>query len=199
MRFAYADPPYVGQAKKLYGKHPDYAGEVDQGALIRRLVDEYPDGWALSLSASSLPAILPLCPPDVRVMAWLKSMVHMLPGVRLQYGWEPVIMRGGRQGPHTTGDPMLKDYLVCHPQEHQYRTAENGHVIGRKPKAFCEWLFRCLGAEPGDELDDVFAGTGHVAECWARFSSQLSLLGQPVSQETPAPAVLVPEEAPEGG
>ena len=25
MRFAYADPPYIGQAKKLYGKHRDYA------------------------------------------------------------------------------------------------------------------------------------------------------------------------------
>lgn len=177
VRFAYADPPYVGQAKQ-YRNHPDYAGEVDQRALVERLVDEYPDGWALSLSAASLPMILPMCPPDVRVLAWVKSMVHMLPGIRLQYGWEPVIMRGGRQGPHTTGEPMLKDYLVCHPQEHQYRRAELGHVIGRKPRPFCEWLFNCLGARPGeDELHDIFPGTGHVAWCWARWSEQLNLLG----------------------
>jgi hypothetical protein len=178
VRFAYADPPYVGQARKLYGRHPDFAGEVDQRALVERLVDEYPDGWALSLSAQSLPAILSYCPSDVRVLAWVKSMVNMLPGIRLQYGWEPVIMRGGRQGPHTTGEPMLRDYIVCHPQEHQYRKAEAGHVIGRKPRAFCDWLFRCLGAQPGDDLDDLYPGTGHVADAWARFSTQLSLLGE---------------------
>jgi hypothetical protein len=178
VRFAYADPPYVGQARKHYGGHPDYAGEVDHAALVDRLVAEYRDGWALSLSNQSLQQILTLCPPGVRVLAWAKSMVPMLPGIRLQYGWEPVILCGGRQGNHQTGDPLLTDYLVCHPQEHQYRAAEEGHVIGRKPRAFCEWLFRCLGAEPGDELDDLFPGTGHVAECWARWSSQLSLLSE---------------------
>jgi hypothetical protein len=177
MRFAYADPPYVGQARKHYGQHEAYGGEVDQRALVDRLVAEYPDGWALSLSASSLPEILGYCPPDVRVLAWVKTMVHMLPGVRLQYGWEPVIIRRGRQGPHTTGEPMLRDYLICHPQEHQYRPADSGHVIGRKPAAFCRWLFHCLGARPGDELDDLFPGTGHVGRQWEAFSSQLSLLG----------------------
>jgi hypothetical protein len=29
VKIAYADPPYPGQAKKHYGDHPDYAGEVD--------------------------------------------------------------------------------------------------------------------------------------------------------------------------
>jgi hypothetical protein len=177
MRFAYADPPYVGQSYKHYNRHADYDGEVDQQALVERLVSEYPDGWALSLSAASLPQILSYCPPDVRVLAWVKSMVHMLPGIRLQYGWEPVIMRGGRQGPHSTGDPMLKDYLVCHPQERPYRRAEGFHVIGRKPEAFCRWMFQCLGARPGaDTLFDMFPGTGHVEECWRRWSAQLSLL-----------------------
>lgn len=38
MRFAYADPPYAGQARKHYG-----TAEVDQGALVRRLVDEFVD------------------------------------------------------------------------------------------------------------------------------------------------------------
>jgi hypothetical protein len=177
MRFAYADPPYIGQARKHYGHHEDYGGEVDHRELVERMVDEYPDGWALSLSASSLPEILSYCPPDVRVLAWAKSMVHMLPGIRLQYGWEPVILRGGRQGPHKTGEPMLRDYLVCHPQENAGRTpVEHGHVIGRKPTRFCEWLFLCLGARPGDTLDDIYPGTGHVGRVWARWSAQLSLL-----------------------
>lgn len=176
IRVAYADPPYVGQARKLYGAHPDYAGEVDQAALVERLIVEYPDGWALSLSAQSLPEILSYCPQDVRVLAWVKTMANMLPGIRLQYGWEPVIMRGGRQGPHTTGEPMLRDYLICHPQEHQYRRAGPGHVIGRKPKAFCHWLFNCLGLKPGDELVDIFPGSGHVGQAWQDWSAQPSLL-----------------------
>jgi len=37
LSMAYADPPYPGQAKRHYGDHPDYAGEVDLGALIERL------------------------------------------------------------------------------------------------------------------------------------------------------------------
>ena len=34
MRFAYSDPPYIGQAKKLYGKHRDYAGEFDGPVVL---------------------------------------------------------------------------------------------------------------------------------------------------------------------
>lgn len=36
MRIAYADPPYPGQARKHYGQHPDYAGEVDHNDRSRR-------------------------------------------------------------------------------------------------------------------------------------------------------------------
>src|SRR6266508_1600473 len=67
LRLAYADPPYPGNAW-LYRSHPDYAGEVDHAALIRRL-SAY-DGWALSTSAAALPAVLVLCPTGVRVAAW---------------------------------------------------------------------------------------------------------------------------------
>lgn len=43
MRLGYADPPYPGCAH-LYKDHPDYAGEVDHAALIKRLNEEF-DGW----------------------------------------------------------------------------------------------------------------------------------------------------------
>lgn len=167
MKFAYADPPYIGQAKKHYRKHPDYAGEVDHVALIGRLVDEYPDGWALSCSNKSLQFLLGLCPSDVRVLAWTKPMTPILPGIRLQYGWEPVILRGGRQGPHRKGDPMLRDYISVSPVGYTFRQRPDGHVIGRKPDAFAEWLFKCLGAQPGDTLDDLFPGTGSVGRAFA--------------------------------
>ena len=55
MRLAYADPPYVGQAKKHYSHDPKCA-EVDHAALFRQL-SEY-DGWALSLSSPSLGFLL---------------------------------------------------------------------------------------------------------------------------------------------
>lgn len=53
MRFAYADPPYLG-CGSLYAKyHPDaliWDDPETHRKLIQRLVDEYPDGWALSAS-----------------------------------------------------------------------------------------------------------------------------------------------------
>ena len=61
LRLAYADPPYPGMSARYYRDHPDYAGEVDHEALIDQLVEEFPDGWALSTSAASLPAVLALC------------------------------------------------------------------------------------------------------------------------------------------
>ena len=54
-RFAYADPPYVGQARRHYGRE-----EVDHRALIAQL--EMYDGWALSCSSPSLQTLLPALP-----------------------------------------------------------------------------------------------------------------------------------------
>ena len=176
MRFAYADPPYIGQARKHYRKHPDFAGEVDHVALVGRLVDEFPDGWALSLSCKSLQAILALCPTDVRVMAWVKPMTPILPGIRLQYGWEPVILRGGRQGPHVTGNPMTRDWISASPEGLTFRSRPASHIIGRKPDAFCRWLFDCLGAQPDDELVDLFPGSGAVGREWDSWRSQMRLI-----------------------
>lgn len=90
-RFAYADPPYPGKAH-YYRDHPDYAGEVDHDALIRRL-STY-DGWALSTSASALPDVLALTVAQglaVRVAAWIRGP---RPHTTARYplnGWEPVI------------------------------------------------------------------------------------------------------------
>lgn len=69
MRFAYADPPYPGHTKRgLYKRDPRCA-EVDQAALIARLMSEFPDGWALSTGSVNLRAVLPLVPDGTRVMA----------------------------------------------------------------------------------------------------------------------------------
>ncbi|MCT7149563.1 hypothetical protein M1196_23235, partial [Salmonella enterica subsp. enterica serovar Oranienburg] len=71
LRLAYADPRYPGLSRRYYGKHPDFAGEVDHAALIAKL-GEF-DGWALSTSARSLQDVLALCPPGSRVAVWVRG------------------------------------------------------------------------------------------------------------------------------
>ena len=162
MKIAYADPPYIGQAKKHYGKHKDFAGEVDHALLIQRLCDEYPDGWALSLSCKSLKEILSMCPDDVRVLSWVKPWSAFLPGIRLQFGWEPVIMHRGRQDKPHKGQSKITDWVSASPTDCLWNIRPEGHVIGQKPRDFCYWLFSCLGLQHGDDFDDLFPGSGAV-------------------------------------
>jgi hypothetical protein len=156
VRFAYADPPYIGQAKKHYSHDPNCA-EVDHKELVNRLVSDYPDGWALSLSSPSLKQILAYCPDDVRVMPWVKPFCSFKPNVNPAYAWEPVIVRGGRKRGRDL--PTIRDWVSANIM------LKKG-LCGAKPPAFCEWLFEVLGAQPGDELDDLFPGTGIVTDVW---------------------------------
>jgi hypothetical protein len=58
LRLAYADPPYLGLARRYYGREASFAGEVDHSELVSRLASY--DGWALSCSSRSVPAIAAL-------------------------------------------------------------------------------------------------------------------------------------------
>lgn len=158
MRFAYADPPYIGQAKKRYSHDPNCA-EVDHEALIQRLVSEYPDGWALSCSSPTLKTILPMCPDTVRVMAWMKPFCAFKANVNPAYAWEPVIVSGGRK--RTRQQPTVRDWVSAN------ITLKKG-LCGAKPEGFCNWLLDVLNVEAGDTLDDLFPGTGIVTECFER-------------------------------
>ena len=169
MRFAYADPPYLGVAKKRYPEHPEswvYDTLDGHRQLIDRLSAEFPDGWAYSLSARSLYELLPLCPPDVRVMAWVKPWTSFRKNVNPAWAWEPVIVRGGR--PRGSKVPTVRDWF----------SANAPHVTGkgytgRKPEAFSWWVFEVLGARPDDEFVDVFPGSGAVQRAWDSWASQL--------------------------
>jgi len=101
MRFAYADPPYFAQGRKLYGKHHPEAGVWDSKEehlrLIDRLVDEYPDGWALSANPANLRWLLPHAPEGVRVCSWVKTF-HQIRPTTVQFAWEPVLLWGGAEG-----------------------------------------------------------------------------------------------------
>lgn len=160
MKFCYADPPYVGQAKRHYGKHPDYAGEVDHADLIARLVREYPDGWALSCSSPSLGLLLPMCPDSARVGAWVKPFAAFKPNVNPAYAWEPVIFHGGRK--RARHEPTIRDWCSCS------ITMQRG-LVGAKPYDFCAWIFDVLGARPSDTLDDLFPGSDAVSRAWSKW------------------------------
>jgi hypothetical protein len=163
IRVCYADPPYIGQAKKHYSADPQCA-EVDHGLLITTLCMDFPDGWALSLSSPSLHAILPLCPPDVRVMAWVKPFCAFKPNVNPAYAWEPVIVRGGRK--RTREQHTVRDWVATP------ITLKRG-LTGVKPDPFCFWLFEVLGLQPGDEFVDMFPGSGAVTRAWERWGRSL--------------------------
>jgi len=161
VKFAYADPPYIGQAKRLYGNHPDYAGEVDHAALIERLNTEF-DGWALSLSMKSLPIILPMCPTDVLTLAWVKPNTAPPMGDKRHYSWEPVILHGGRRpGPKT-----VWTHLVANVGQYSFRKKPDNYVVGAKPEAFCHWVFAHAGLNVSDDFTDLFPGSGAVGRAW---------------------------------
>ncbi len=162
---AYADPPYIGQAKKHYANHPDFAGEVDHNLLIERLMDEFQDGWALSCSSPSLKIILPMCPEKTRVMAWTRTYASLKPGVWPCYAWEPVLMFGGRKAQRDKHTP--NDWLLSSPG------TQHGGFIGGKPPAFCWWVFDCLGLLPDDDFYDLFPGSGAVWRAWEAYKTCL--------------------------
>lgn len=166
IRFAYADPPYVGQARKHYKADPNCA-EVDHGELIERL-NGY-DAWALSLSSPSLKQILPLCPADVRVMAWVKPFCAFKVNVNPAYAWEPVIVRGGRR--RTRQQPTIRDWIS------QVITLKKG-LVGVKPKAFCFWLFEVINLRPYDQFSDLYPGSGAVTQAWEDYKNQSALKSQ---------------------
>lgn len=82
MRVAYADPPYIGQARRHYKSE-----EVDHKELIDMMLRDF-DAWALSASSSSLNVLLPLCPA---------------------YTWEPVLFYSSRA---KELDTTIKDHII---------------------------------------------------------------------------------------
>lgn len=157
MRIAYADPPFPGQAG-LYADQPGTVGEVDHAALLREL--ETYDGWALSTSSDpGLRLILPLCPVGVKVCPWVKPRGVDKKSRGLNRTWEPLIVSPARRD-----RPGMRDWLKAH------AARGGGTLIGRKPLAFCRFMFRAVGLRPGDSLADLYPGTGIVGRAWAEAS-----------------------------
>ena len=159
MRIAYADPPYLGMGKRMYGKlhaeaevWDDPQSHID---LMRQLDKEY-DAWALSLTTTSLRILLPESPEGSRVAAWVKPFAAWRPNHRVQYTWEPIIFKterskGGR------GIPSVRDHISCN-------IAMRKGLQGAKPDGFNDYILDLLGYLPGDEFVDLFPGTNGMQE-----------------------------------
>jgi hypothetical protein len=154
MKFTYADPPYFGNGRKRYAPFHDNADQYDDKnahiQLVTKLVDEYPDGWALSCNPKDLQWLLPSMPTDIRVCAWTKTFHQIRVNVSVQYAWEPVILRGGRDQRHRR--PITRDWTSG-------VIAMRKGLPGAKPLYFFQWVTAMLGYEEGDIIDDIFPGT----------------------------------------
>ena len=157
VKFAIADPPYFGYSAKFYGDLHDKADDYDtieaHAQLIERL-QEY-DGWALHMTSGNLHDILPLCPKDARIMAWVKPFASFKKNVTVAYAWEPVIVAGGRKRPIT--ERTVRDWVAAN------ITLKRG-LVGAKPAEVVWWILDVLYAQPEDQVDDLFPGSGAVQD-----------------------------------
>lgn len=158
MKFAYADPPYLGCCKRYDHRHEAPWGCWDDPAsqqqLVDHLVSDYPDGWALSLGTPSLATILPYCPDNARVAAWVKPWCSFKTA-NPAYAWEPVIFVSGRTWAERGKRSVLtiRDWLA-------ESATTNRPIIGAKPERFCRWVLDLIGYQDGDEIVDIFPGSG---------------------------------------
>ena len=106
-----------------------------------------------------MPAVLSVCPDDVRVAAWVKPFAAFKPGVRVPYCWEAVIFTDTRPVSDRV-EPSTRDFLS------EPMTMRRGFV-GAKPARFAWWVRNLLGARADDEIIDLFTGSGAVSDALA--------------------------------
>jgi hypothetical protein len=170
LKMAYADPPYLGCAKILYGEYHRRAGDYDKLVthikLVKKLMREYPDGWALSLLTSTLPLLWPYFPKKIHIGAWVKRYGPFKKNVNPAYFWEPVVFYGGR--PRGDKKKYIYDWVCA-------QVVTGPFFPGRKPDEFSFWVFEMLGMEAGDKFIDLFPGSKAVGKAWQMFSRQAKL------------------------
>ena len=161
MKFAYADPPYLGKGKKYVELHDEaliWDDPMTHIKLLEQLMDEYPDGWAVSFDAVSLRLYLSNSHPDSRLCVWTKTFHQIWWHQPVQWATEYVLLYGGRKNQRV--NPMVRDW-------HSGARAMKAGLYGAKPDHFNQWILDLLQYEPGDQLDDLFPGTHSMAKAIA--------------------------------
>ena len=168
-KIGYADPPYIGCAH-LYKDHPDYAGEVDHVALVAQLERDF-DGYVLHAGAHNASEAI-LAPMAAqygwRKCVWVKGFAAFKKNVPVGYAWEPVYVKAARKPVVSKRIVPLRDWLQ------ESITLKRG-LTGAKPEKVCHWAFELVGACPGDELTDLFPGSGAVARAWRTWEGKFTL------------------------
>ena len=169
-----ADPPYLGRAKRWYGQggcgdgngrnqadnHPDaYLWDDPQTHkdLVQQLEKEF-DGWAIAMTVHSLSTYLNVVETDsrngIRVCVWNKPSA-ITSGNRITNHWEPVLVRVPDKRKGWQVGERMSDVLTCNPPRVNFR--------GAKPQEWTEWVLNLMGYSDGDEIVDMFHGSGSVA------------------------------------
>lgn len=174
MKFAYADPPYFGRCSYYGHEHNGGGARPFDGRcwndlathqlLVSWLCDAYSDGWALSSSSPSLRDIWPMTPPDVRVAPWVKTFCAFKRGIRPAYAWEPVLYRSLANPPHRKHAPPERGGKQNTPKDFfAGRITLQKGLTGAKSPEFCSWVLSLLNASNGDDVDEIFVGTGAMS------------------------------------
>jgi hypothetical protein len=140
----------------MYKHHQDFAGEVDHVSLVESLRGY--DGWILHTNVPGLSTLLPLVGPSARCCAWVKPFAAFKRNVSVAYAWEPVFVAAARK-PVVAGRTVMRDWFSAP------ITMKRG-LAGAKPESVCRWLFELVGADPEDDVVDLFPGTGAVTRAW---------------------------------
>jgi hypothetical protein len=184
MKIAIADPPYLGRAVRWYGvggcgdghglgqadQHPDAALWDDPEThkkLVRDLNNNY-DAWAIAMSVHSLSTYLQVVETDsrngIRVAVWHKPSAYPS-GSRIANNWEPVLFSIPKERRARNTGPSVKDVFTAPPLRSNF--------VGAKPPSWTEWVLEVLGYQTGDEVNDLFAGSGAVTRAVESIESRL--------------------------
>ncbi len=166
MKFAYADPPYIGYSK--YYKDDPRCAEVNHTVLLGYLCSHF-DGWALSTHSNGLKQILtlPTFPNNARIGAWVKPFCSFKKNVQPAYAWEPVIFYTPKKA--DLKRETKRDWTSSN------MTLEKG-LIGAKPPRFAFWIFDLLLMDNNDYFEDVFPGTGIMMKAWKSYRSKYEIV-----------------------
>lgn len=174
MRLCIADPPYLGSAHRWYGiggkgksrgkgradEHPEaylWDNPESHVLLAQKLLTEF-DGFAIALTPHSLSQYLSVIETGrtngIRVMSWIKP-ASPPSGNRITQSWEPVIVKI----PHIRKGRKIGRQMV----DHLVAAAPRKGFAGSKPVAWTHWVLDAMGYQEGDEVVDMFNGSGAVS------------------------------------
>lgn len=178
MRLAIADPPYLGRAALWYGGkgrskqgsqgracgrgdgaaefHPEahrWDDPMEHLALMSAMNADY-DGWALAASGKSIAPLIGHAELlGARLAIW--HVTNAIPdGCRVRNTWEAVLYKipDGRKA--VGSGHRVPDLLsAAHPVS---------GFVGAKPDRWTHWVLDLMGFQPGDEVVDMFPGSGAV-------------------------------------